>query len=347
MNPYISVVIPNYNYEAYLKKCIDSVLTQNYNYFEVIIVDDCSTDNSRELILSYGDRVKPIFPEENGGHGQAFNLGFSHSKGDIVAFLDADDFANEGWLSSLAASYESDSMMYHHYANLVDESNNIIGIFPSLSTGLDTGNLSEKLRTIGRIKTTVTSALAFSRKALLQVMPMDKIRYSQGADGYLASTVPLYGKVKKLDGNLTSYRQHSRGHSKFDNTLLKRAEWSYHHNTERYYDIKKLSNKLGKPCKKILGTNDILFLEQLLVLNVYPNAINLNEDHLFKRYQIYKLAISASNNHYVNQPKWLRLWWFACTYSPKTLARVLLKWKLQASSRPRWLINLQLYIQGR
>lgn len=88
--PLVSLIVNNYNYERFLGNAIDSALQQTYSPLEVIVVDDGSQDNSRELIASYGDRVIPIF-KPNGGQASAFNAGFAASRGDIICFLDADD----------------------------------------------------------------------------------------------------------------------------------------------------------------------------------------------------------------------------------------------------------------
>ncbi|HEY9596457.1 MAG TPA: glycosyltransferase family A protein, partial [Cyanophyceae cyanobacterium] len=89
-NPLVSILINNYNYEPFLKKAIDSALNQTYSSIEVIVVDDGSTDNSREVISRYGDKIIPVF-KENGGQASAFNAGFAASQGDIICFLDSDD----------------------------------------------------------------------------------------------------------------------------------------------------------------------------------------------------------------------------------------------------------------
>jgi glycosyltransferase involved in cell wall biosynthesis len=86
----VSVIIPNYNYSQYLGEAIDSVLAQTYSPIEIIVVDDGSTDGSREVLESYGDRVTAIF-QQNAGVSAARNNGVSQSHGEFVAFLDADD----------------------------------------------------------------------------------------------------------------------------------------------------------------------------------------------------------------------------------------------------------------
>lgn len=88
--PVVTAVIPNYNYAGYLREAVDSVLDQTYENVEVIVVDDGSTDASREVIESYGERVTAIF-QENCGVAAARNNGVAAGSGDFVAFLDADD----------------------------------------------------------------------------------------------------------------------------------------------------------------------------------------------------------------------------------------------------------------
>ena len=82
----VSVIVNNYNYGSYLSEAIDSALNQTYPNVEVIVVDDGSTDNSREIIAGYGNRIVSIL-KENGGQGTCFNAGFERSSGDVVVFL--------------------------------------------------------------------------------------------------------------------------------------------------------------------------------------------------------------------------------------------------------------------
>ncbi len=92
-DPLVSVVIDNHNYAAFLEDSIESVLRQLYARFEVIVVDDGSTDDSRQILARYtqNPRVKVIL-KENGGQASAFNAGFLVSTGQLVCFLDSDDF---------------------------------------------------------------------------------------------------------------------------------------------------------------------------------------------------------------------------------------------------------------
>src|ERR1700689_4315876 len=88
--PLVSIIVDNFNYARFIRAAIDSALAQSYAQVEVIVVDDGSTDNSRDVISSYGNRLSAVF-KPNGGHASAFNAGFRASRGSIVMFLDADD----------------------------------------------------------------------------------------------------------------------------------------------------------------------------------------------------------------------------------------------------------------
>jgi len=78
--PLVSIIINNYNYARFLRDAIDSALNQTYDRTETIVVDDGSTDNSREIIAGYGDRIIPVL-KENGGQNSAFDAGFAASAG--------------------------------------------------------------------------------------------------------------------------------------------------------------------------------------------------------------------------------------------------------------------------
>jgi glycosyltransferase involved in cell wall biosynthesis len=97
--PFVSIITPNYNSEDYIKNSIESVISQTYLNWEMIIIDDASTDNSIEIIESYlqkDKRIKLIKLEKNAGPAVARNNGIELAKGDFIAFLDSDD----AWLAA-------------------------------------------------------------------------------------------------------------------------------------------------------------------------------------------------------------------------------------------------------
>lgn len=122
--PKVSVVIPVYNCEKYLRECLDSVINQSLRDIEIICVDDGSTDNSHDILLEYqkkDNRITVLF-QTNQGAGAARNQGLDIARGEFVAFLDADDFFKSDMLEKSyvrGIKAEADIVMYrfHRYDN--------------------------------------------------------------------------------------------------------------------------------------------------------------------------------------------------------------------------------------
>lgn len=94
-NPLVSIIIPNFNTEKYLSETIESVLAQTYKNWELLIIDDNSTDKSVEIIKSYSDKYDNVLffqtEENSGGPATPRNIGLDNAKGELIAFLDSDD----------------------------------------------------------------------------------------------------------------------------------------------------------------------------------------------------------------------------------------------------------------
>ena len=94
MTPLVSIIMPCYNAERYIAQSIESVLAQTYQNWELLITDDCSTDNSVEIISKYSkndDRINVMVPDEHQGIARTRNMSISRARGRFVAFLDNDD----------------------------------------------------------------------------------------------------------------------------------------------------------------------------------------------------------------------------------------------------------------
>lgn len=113
--PFLSIVVPVYNVEEYLERCFDSVIAQTFTDWEMVIVDDCSPDNSQQIIKRYqadDTRIRCIINEKNRGLGGARNVGISNCKGEYILFIDSDDFISDEYaleqLCSMASKKDLD-----------------------------------------------------------------------------------------------------------------------------------------------------------------------------------------------------------------------------------------------
>ncbi len=126
-NPLVSVIIPNYNHARYVGDAICSVLNQDYRNFEIIVVDDGSRDDSREVVAQFGDKVQYIY-QENAGLSAARNTGIRASKGALIGVLDADDMYEPMFLDTLVDALKADPSADGIYCGyqFVDQENNLL-----------------------------------------------------------------------------------------------------------------------------------------------------------------------------------------------------------------------------
>lgn len=121
-----SLIIPAYNVEKYIKKCLDSVLNQTYNNYEIIIINDGSTDNTSKILESYkSDKKIKIINQENKGLSNARNTGVSNAKGDYILFIDSDDFIEKELLEILNKTIKDEDLV-RFQIRILDETNKII-----------------------------------------------------------------------------------------------------------------------------------------------------------------------------------------------------------------------------
>ena len=113
MNDMVSIIIPVYNAEQYIKRCITSILDQTYTNLQVIIINDGSTDMSGTICKEFQmyDRRIDYYEQKNGGAGAAKNAGLINSKGDYICFIDSDDFISNDYIQylvNLLKTHDSD-----------------------------------------------------------------------------------------------------------------------------------------------------------------------------------------------------------------------------------------------
>ncbi len=151
MQPKISVLIPAYNHENYIGLAIESVLSQSFGDFELLVSDDCSPDNTKEVIKSYDDqRIKAVFFEEN--HGTVFCLNhlLNMAQGEYIAVLGSDDLWEKDKLEKQLQILENDQSLAacFTFAKIIDKDSEIIDTCNAFSTAIFEYDNSSREKTL-------------------------------------------------------------------------------------------------------------------------------------------------------------------------------------------------------
>jgi len=217
--PTVSVVIPCYNYEKYVGLALESVRRQRVSPFEVIVVDDGSTDGSAAVIQSFpGVRY---LRQENAGHVAAFNRGYAESRGDVVLFLDADDLLEPDAIGDVVACWRPGTAKLQYELKVIDGAGDWTGrMFCNYPEGYDAEAVRDEFLRHGTYVWPVCTGNAYGREFLDSVMPLT---VKSAPDGLLNTVAPLYGSVVVVRRVLGQYRLHTQNQS-YHNTAANRMD---------------------------------------------------------------------------------------------------------------------------
>ena len=129
----ISIIIPVYNTEKYLRKCFDSVINQSYQNIEMVIINDGSKDNSEKIIYEYKDKYPEIvsyYSKENTGVADTRNFGIEKAKGDYIMFLDSDDYIDEALFKNLEKYINQDIDLIKFKLQRVNREGKLLELVP-------------------------------------------------------------------------------------------------------------------------------------------------------------------------------------------------------------------------
>lgn len=207
--PLVTVLVDTYNYGRFIEQAIDSVLSQDFpmGRMEILVVDDGSTDDTADRVRKYGGRVQYIY-KANGGQASAFNFGFQHANGEIVALLDADDYFLPGKIRRIVEEFQKDpraGMVYHRLLRLQTSS----GDLQELPMVAVSGFLPDDREKLLKYQPYPTSCLAFRSGAVKQLLPVPEAIRLQ-ADTYFTLLAPLVAPIIAISEPLAVYRIHGQ-----------------------------------------------------------------------------------------------------------------------------------------
>ena len=160
----VSIIIVNYNNAEFLAAAIDSALSQNHPYCEVIVVDDCSTDDSRTIIARYGHRIRSVLREANGHQIAALNSAWPLARYPILIFLDSDDVLLPHAASTFASRWSDEIVKMQAPLVSIDKAGRPLGnVAPKYPPNLDTAIIRAELLRTGGLPNSPASGNAYSR----------------------------------------------------------------------------------------------------------------------------------------------------------------------------------------
>jgi enterobacterial common antigen flippase len=332
--PIVSIIVNNFNYARFLNQSVNSALAQTYPRTEVIVVDDASTDGSQELIRSFGDRVVPVLQAKNGGQGAAMNAGFLACKGDVIIFLDADDYLYPRVAETVASLYKAGVGIIQYRLHLVDEDGRIIDLYPPREIRFDNGDVRKKLTETGRFEGTVTSGLAFGRKALAAVLPIPANRFRIAADGYLVTAVPFHGNVLAIEQPLGAYRRHGGSLWSTASTMAGRFRRSFLHDANRYRELASRASAHGLRSSDQPGLRDYQHVSlRLGSFLLDPGNHPIPHDSRLAL-GFHGVAAAARASLPLRFRVLLGIWFLALGILPIAQSRMLFRWAYEPGARP-------------
>jgi glycosyltransferase involved in cell wall biosynthesis len=348
--PGVSIVVINYNNGRFLHAAINSALGQTHSPCEVIVVDDCSTDNSRSVIVSFGDHIRIVLRKENGGQTEALNSAWPLARHPILIFLDSDDLLLPHAAATVAAHWTAGVTKIQFPLVTIDAAGRGSGhLTPRYLPGLDTATIRTELLRTGGSPNSPASGNAYSR-ALLDAVTHDhgfdlENSRQHWMDAILECNAPFYGEVVTLYDPLACYRLHRDNLyaiTVVDTThIVKLLE--YFTNKLEYFAER--CRTWGIPFDPTLASNHSLWYLECRLMILKLTCYRKRSADGWAREPILRILYRALRAC-INSPlpifdRILRAGWIICIVgSTKPIAKRLIAVRFVAGERPAWLKRL-------
>jgi glycosyltransferase involved in cell wall biosynthesis len=261
--PEVSVIIPSYNCAKYLTEAVDSVLSQTFRDFEVLVVDDGSTDNTEAIASNYVEPVRYI-RQQNSGVAEARNRGIKESRGRYVAFLDADDTWRRDKLEVQVKALSENPAYRACYTAFTVVSPNLIPL--SVMRSCRRGTALEDLLTRGNVIGSICSVVC--ERSLFETTGGFDPSLSQCADWDMWVRMSALTEFLYLDIPLVTYRQHAANMSR-NAPLLERDSLSV---LQKGFDMPSLGNGLRRKRRAAFARNYMVLAGTYFHAGMYTDS---------------------------------------------------------------------------
>jgi len=338
----VSIIVVNYNNERFLAAAIDSALGQNHLPCETIVVDDFSTDHSREIIASYGERVKAVLRESNGHQIAALNGAWPLARYPILIFLDSDDLLLCHAAATVAQFWTTETMKVQFPLLTIDGAGIQLGhMAPKYPPNLTTATIRTELLRTGGSPNSPASGNAYSRSLLDRISLDGGFEFENSRehwmDAVLECNAPFYGEVVTLHEPLGCYRIHDSNLYAFNTISAARFAAKAHTFELKVNYLAGRCRSWGIPFDRAAALEGAIWLHEC---RLCAAKLSKGKSELvpFTLRGATKACIRAQLP-FVNRV--LRIIWFiGVAAAPRFLAKQLIALRFAPSQRPVWFENL-------
>jgi glycosyltransferase involved in cell wall biosynthesis len=338
----VSIIVVNYNNGRFLAAAIDSALGQNHPLCEVIVVDDCSTDNSRAIIAGYGDRIISVLGERNAGQTAALNSAWPLARYPILIFLDSDDVLLSHAAATIAGRWTGETVKMQAPLVSIDKTGRRLGnVAPKYPPNLDTATLRAELLRTGGSPNSPASGNAYSRSLLEAVIrdggfDLENPR-EHWMDAILECNAPFYGEVVTLYEPLACYRLHDSNDNLWQTIETARFAHAFRRESFKLDYFARRCQSWGLPFDPAAARNRSIWLLQCRLAADKLASVKDPMGEPIRR-TLSRALKACIDAHLPLSYRIVRAAWFVIVaISPRTVARRLIALRFIIAERPAWL----------
>jgi len=335
-----SIIISNYNYASYLAEAIESALAVDWPEVEVIVVDDGSTDRSRDIIRGYGTRIIPVF-QQNSGQLAAYEAGFALSRGGYIVFLDADDLLEPQIMREAASAWYDGVSKVQVQMQVIDRDGRPSGsIFPPFYVVPSPQQVRRWVLSTSAYPTPPGSGNIFSRAMVRKILPVRE-RFDYAGDSYTLAAAPILGDVVTIAKPLARYRVHGRNDGAMLEIDPRKFSGELRRAQNRFAYLRRLAESEGlhaEPLAAHFSLANVPYRVSSFRLNRDQHPVG--DDSAWRILRDAFGAAARPQGLTAGALVSILVWSVAAIVTPLPMARALIRWRFIPAARPQFLRKL-------